>query len=130
LIPAFTETLWLGPIWVRAAKMVGSDFSLNLCNLPVLSSALIAMTAQGIEYFIGRNRCDVLLFGPLSGPAAGIEEILAARLLRPDLTSNAESLGDSCNSYFSLPASSFHSPSKPPEWRVSLPMLPCVNSLS
>ncbi len=40
IIPGFTETLWLGPARLRVAKLVGSDFTVHLCNLPVLSDAL------------------------------------------------------------------------------------------
>lgn len=103
LIPAFIETLWLGPVWVRAAKLVGTDFSLTLCNLPVVPSAIAAVTTQGIEYFLGQHRCDILLFGPLAGAAAHIDEILAVGSQQTNLVCRTESLGKTCNSIFALP---------------------------
>ena len=78
LIPAFIETRWLGLAWVRVAKLIGADYSLTLCNLAVTPNALRAATAEAVDYFLGRRCCDLLLFGPLSGPSAGIDEILAA----------------------------------------------------
>lgn len=103
LIPAFIETLWLGPVWIRAAKLIGSDFSLSLCNLPAIPSMLPAMIDHGIEYFVGKNRCDILLIGPLSGLSAEIEAIITAGHKRADLIGQTQSLGTSCNTYFSLP---------------------------
>jgi CelD/BcsL family acetyltransferase involved in cellulose biosynthesis len=49
LVPAFIETLWLGPARIRVAKLVGADFSLHLCNLPVISDALPSVTSRAIH---------------------------------------------------------------------------------
>lgn len=103
IIPAFIESLRLGPARLCVAKLIGADFSLTLCNLPVAPCARHSVTTKGIEYFLGRKRCDLLLFGPLSGPTAGIEEILAAGHQLSAIVQEATSLGDSCNSHFELP---------------------------
>ena len=104
MVPAFVETLWLGPVRLRVAKLVGADFSLHLCNLPVMPDALPSVTAHAIRHLLGRQHCDLLLLGPLSGPAARIDELLAAAWHEPALVGKAEALGASCNTYFELPA--------------------------
>lgn len=104
LVPAFIETLWLGPVWVRAGKLVGSDFSLHLCNLPVMSNHLPAVVAQALQHFIGQHRCDLLAIGPLAGPATPVDAIIAAGQHEPNLIESAKLLGTDCNTYFSLPA--------------------------
>ena len=103
LIPAFVETLWLGPARIRVAKLIGADFSLQFCNLPVMPDALERAVSRAIRHFLGDCECDVFLVGPLSGPGARIEEIRAVGRNEPDLVASAESLGNSCATRFDLP---------------------------
>lgn len=105
VIPAFVETLWFGPVRIRAAKIVGADFSLTLCNLPVISSSLTLVTTHAIEYFLKQQRCDLFSLGSLAGPHAGIKEIFAAGHNLPNLVVRTKTFTRSCNTYFSLPAS-------------------------
>src|ERR1035437_5912239 len=77
LVPAFIETLWLGPARLRVAKLVGADYTLQLCNLPVLAEALPLVISRAIHHFLGEHHCDLLLLGPLSGPAARLDELVA-----------------------------------------------------
>jgi CelD/BcsL family acetyltransferase involved in cellulose biosynthesis len=105
LVPAFIETLWLGPARVRVAKLVGSDFTLHLCNLPVLPDALARATSRALHYFLKEHRCDLLLFGPLSGPRTPIDEFLAVGRQESEVVESAEALGDSCHTYWHLPDS-------------------------
>ena len=103
LVPAFIETLWLGPVRLRVAKLVGADYTLNLCNLPVLADALPSVVSRAIQYFLGEHHCDLLLLGPLSGPVARVDELTAAGRNERELVAKVEILGDSCNTYFDLP---------------------------
>ena len=103
LIPAFVETLWLGPARIRVAKIVGSDFSLQFCNLAVLPEALDLAVSRTLHYFLGDRKCDIFVTGPLSGPSARIDEVLAAGRNERDLVASAESLGNSISTRFDLP---------------------------
>jgi CelD/BcsL family acetyltransferase involved in cellulose biosynthesis len=105
LIPAFIETLWLGPARLRVAKLVGADFTLQLCNLPVVSDALTIVVSRTVRYFLGEHGCDLLLFGPLSGRGARSDKILSVGRHERDIVARAESLGNSCNTFFHLPES-------------------------
>lgn len=103
IVPAFTETLWLGPVRIRAAKLMGADFSLQFCNLPVLPGALDAAVSHALRYFLGERRCDVFVTGPMSGPSARMDEILAAGGRESGLVESAEALGNSISTRFDLP---------------------------
>jgi CelD/BcsL family acetyltransferase involved in cellulose biosynthesis len=103
LVPAFIEILWLGPARLRVAKLVGADSTLHLCNLPVKPAVLSQAVARAIHHFLGTHRCDLLLLGPLSGPAAGLDILLATEPPIRKLVARAEILGGSCNTYFHLP---------------------------
>jgi CelD/BcsL family acetyltransferase involved in cellulose biosynthesis len=105
LVPGFIETLWLGPARLRVAKLVGADFTIQLCNLPILSGALPSVVSRAIHHFLGESRCDLLLFGPLCGPAARLDDLLAAGQHERDLVGRTDVLGDWCNTYFDLPDS-------------------------
>ena len=103
LVPGFTETLWLGPVRIRVAKMVGSDFTLHLCNLPVMPDVLTSAVSRALQHFLENERCDLLLFGPLSGPAARVDEIVAAGQGGGALIGRTEAIENSCNTYWHLP---------------------------
>jgi CelD/BcsL family acetyltransferase involved in cellulose biosynthesis len=103
LVPAFIEILWLGPTRLRVAKLAGSDYTLNLCNLPVSVDVLPSVISQAIHHFLGKHRCDLLLLGPLSGPAARMDELIATARSEGELVETIESVGNSCNTYFDLP---------------------------
>ena len=59
VIPAFVETLWLGIARVRVAKLLGSDYSLQLCNLPVMPEVLDLAVSEAVRLFLGDEKCDV-----------------------------------------------------------------------
>jgi CelD/BcsL family acetyltransferase involved in cellulose biosynthesis len=84
---------------------VGTDFTLHLCNLSVLSTALRRVISATINHFLGARGCDVLLIGPLSGPSARIDEIAEVARDQHDPVQRVDALGDTCTTYFHLPAS-------------------------
>jgi CelD/BcsL family acetyltransferase involved in cellulose biosynthesis len=103
VIPAFIENLWLGPVRIRVGKLIGSDFSIQFCNLAVMSDALGDSVSSAIRHLMGERRCDVFIVGPLSGPAARIEEILACGRNVAGLVKSAGRRGRSVSTRFDLP---------------------------
>jgi CelD/BcsL family acetyltransferase involved in cellulose biosynthesis len=103
VMPIFTETLWLGPSWLRVAKLVGSDFSLQFCNLAVEDAYLPSFVEAATDRFVGELACDLLLLGPLCGPAAKIDEILVAVRGAHAIVQEAQSIGTGCATRFELP---------------------------
>ncbi|MDB6093014.1 MAG: hypothetical protein JWM32_576 [Verrucomicrobia bacterium] len=103
VIPFFTERRWLGPIWLRTAKLVGCDHSLSLCNLAVPAEFIRPFIAESVRIFLGKENCDVLLFGPLSGAHSGIDDIKSEAEDMPQV-GEMKLHGNACNTYFELPA--------------------------
>ncbi len=103
VMPIFIEILWLVPARIRVAKLVGSDFSLQFCNLAIEDAHLPAVIAAATEHCFRESFCDLLLLGPLCGPAAKIDQILKATECLPNLVQEAKSLGSGCATRFELP---------------------------
>ena len=102
LIPAFVEILWLGAARIQAAKLIGSDFSLQFCNLPISPNALDGVVSQTVRHFLGNQKCDIFIAGPLSGHPDRIERILSIAQKEHNIVGKAESQGNFCATSFEL----------------------------
>lgn len=103
VMPIFTEILWLVPVRIRVAKLVGSDFSLQFCNLAIEDAHLPAFIKTATERLFCESFCDLILLGPLSGPAAKIDEILTETRRLVNFVQEAESIGSGCATRIELP---------------------------
>jgi CelD/BcsL family acetyltransferase involved in cellulose biosynthesis len=104
ILPMFVETLWLGPVWLKLAKPIGADFSIQLCNFPVREGRAAAVLREAIPYFTGTCGCDAVLFSPLSAHFNGFTEFQAAcRADAPGARLAQDQVID-CHSIFGLPA--------------------------
>lgn len=105
IVPAFIEKLRLGPVGLRVAKSVGSDHTIQLCNLPVPLRHLAEVTILTLGHFIGTEHCDLVVFGPLSGQTGQPDTLIQARPLTQEPAWKVETASRYCNTYFSLPGS-------------------------
>lgn len=103
IVPAFIENLHLGFVGIRAAKLIGSDHTINLCQLPILPPALQRVLPRVIQYFLGKGRCDLFNIGPLATSDVDIEMLLAAARNGDKVLAESTVLGTDCNTYFHLP---------------------------
>jgi CelD/BcsL family acetyltransferase involved in cellulose biosynthesis len=103
IMPAFVETLWLGGVRIKVAKLIGSDYSVQFCNLAVLPGALEASVSSAIRHLVEDWKCDVFVVGPLSGPGARMDEILASCRNEATHLQSAECLRGSLSIRFNLP---------------------------
>ena len=67
LLPLLTERLWLGPVPVRLAKLVGSDFTTAVLNPPVAPERAEAVYRMALRTMVGEERCEAIWLGPLAG---------------------------------------------------------------
>jgi CelD/BcsL family acetyltransferase involved in cellulose biosynthesis len=100
----FVETLWLGPVWLKIAKLVGSDFSIQLCNPPVRKGWAAPVLRTAIHYFTQQCGCDAVILTPMSANAEGFEEFRAACHAGAPGARLAQDQGFECHSVFSLPS--------------------------
>lgn len=100
IFPAFVETLWIGPVWLRVAKLVGADFSLQTCNLAIEEAQVSDFLHAVLPKLFSEDSCDILVLGPLCGPNARIEKIVAAaeRMMGAEVADNDKG----CSSRFDL----------------------------
>ncbi len=75
VMPLFVETIWLGPVWVRMAKMVGSDFGINMVDLPVRADVAAHVFHYVIKCLIADERCDAVWFGPIGGQCDSLQSL-------------------------------------------------------
>ncbi|MHC4212025.1 MAG: GNAT family N-acetyltransferase [Planctomycetota bacterium] len=66
LIPMFCENIWLGPIFVKVLKIVGSDFAFRQFSLPI-KKEFIKPVIICFYQLISKSRCDIIHFGPIAG---------------------------------------------------------------
>lgn len=66
IIPLFFEKIWLGPVFVRVGKIVGSDFTLSQFSVP-LDSSYIPVVIEKFSILISRNKWDIIHIGPIAG---------------------------------------------------------------
>jgi len=105
ILPMFVETLWIGPVWLKIAKLVGADFSIQLCNPPVHSDLAGAVLQTAAGYFTGKCGCDVVVLSPLSEDLPGFDGIrLGCRRLPPE-TWVTQDRQTCIHTVFRLPAS-------------------------
>ncbi|MFC1635875.1 GNAT family N-acetyltransferase [Planctomycetota bacterium] len=66
IIPLFYETIWLGPMPVKAVRLVGSDHTLSHFSLLLLSD-YIKEVVKGLSDFLRKEKWDILHLGPIAG---------------------------------------------------------------
>jgi CelD/BcsL family acetyltransferase involved in cellulose biosynthesis len=67
VIPLFFEKIWLGPVYIQAAKIVGTDFTICTTSLPVQPRFLEPVVREFLGKLSSDYGWDVAHIGPLSG---------------------------------------------------------------
>lgn len=66
IIPLFLEKLWLGPVFVRAVKIVGSDFAIAQFSLPI-SNEHMEQVIERLFELLSEDAWDIAHIGPIAG---------------------------------------------------------------
>ena len=66
LIPMYIEKLWLGPVYLRIGKIVGTDFT-SATIIPPIKKTVQKEIIQELYKHISCLRWDVLYLGPIAG---------------------------------------------------------------
>lgn len=77
IVPLFLEKIWLGPVSVRAAKLVGSDHTMAQFSLPIAGEH-IAEVIEGLSESLLKEKWDVMHIGPIAGLYAHYETLKGA----------------------------------------------------
>ena len=66
VVPLFIETMWLGPVQIRAARLLVCDHTLAQFSVPIVSSHLEEVIGRLGEALL-REKWDILHIGPIAG---------------------------------------------------------------
>ncbi len=78
VLPLFSEKVWLGPVCLRLAGIVGSDSTPVVLDLPVRGTRAREVFAAATGHVLRDLGCDAVKFAPLSGESGHAEAIRAA----------------------------------------------------
>ncbi len=105
LVPMVIERLWLGPLPIRLARLLGSDWTLAVLHPPVLEEHAAAIYRTVIDDALRHFGCDAVSFARLSGEFTVSE---AVRGVCDGTTTNAAVVRDQAittHTVFHLPTS-------------------------
>jgi CelD/BcsL family acetyltransferase involved in cellulose biosynthesis len=105
VLPMFIERVWLGPVWLRVAKLLSSDFAQCVLSPSLEAGSAREVLAAALQRLVREMRCDAVCFGPLSGEH-GLDAALraAASQLSQDVTLERDVVL-APHTVFTLPAS-------------------------
>jgi CelD/BcsL family acetyltransferase involved in cellulose biosynthesis len=75
LVPLFIEKIYLGPVFVKAVKLVGSDFTKAQFSLPITTDH-IKCVMKKLLGILNEDRPDVVHIGPIAGLYNHYEKLL------------------------------------------------------
>ncbi len=75
VIPVFYEKQWLGPAWLKLAKVVGSDFTMVMINPPVKLDYASEIFSLLFDSVINKEKCDALWVGPVGGQYSALQQL-------------------------------------------------------
>jgi CelD/BcsL family acetyltransferase involved in cellulose biosynthesis len=84
IIPVFFEKIWFFPVFIRAVKIVGTDFTLSTVTPPMRKEFAQEIVKKLFDILSRDYRWDVLHLGPISGIFADFENLF--RLCQKCLT--------------------------------------------
>lgn len=94
IVPMFFERIWVGPVFVRVAKIVGTDYTTTTVSLPIAPDSVETVMKELLERVFAAQKVDLVHFGPLSGlyPSADLIRICSKSL------NSSYCVRDSCRS--------------------------------
>jgi CelD/BcsL family acetyltransferase involved in cellulose biosynthesis len=66
ILPLFFEKIWLGPCFVKAIKIVGSDFTISHFSIPIHPKYMKEVIKSFFE-MLSQSRWDILMLWPIAG---------------------------------------------------------------
>lgn len=85
IIPVFYEKQWVGPIWLKIAKIVGSDFTIAMINPPVIVGFAKAIFRNIFDSLFMKDQCDAFWIGPTGEKYNGLQQLREAIQDHPEM---------------------------------------------
>lgn len=103
LLPLMMDTLWVGLLRIRLAKLLGSDSTTVVLNPPVLAECAKEVYAQAVAHMLGPQQCDAIWWGPLAGDKAHRSNLEEACRSSETTVCNVHDLSPAVHTVFHLP---------------------------
>lgn len=105
ILPMFHERVWLGPVGLRLAKLVGADFSLQMCTPAIDATWAQAVHADVLHRMLIDERVDAIWFAPLSGAHDALTPLRRALYEQQEMVTVARERILAPQAFFALPES-------------------------
>jgi hypothetical protein len=66
LFPVFIDTIWIGPMWLKLAKIVGTDFTMNIMSPAIRLDLATEIFLCMSTILFSKEGCDAFYYGPAS----------------------------------------------------------------
>ena len=76
IVPMFIDCVWLGPVWLRIAKIIGYDYTRKVCNLPIRKKWSEKILETVTKSLINDDNCDAILYSPLFDESENVKTLL------------------------------------------------------
>jgi CelD/BcsL family acetyltransferase involved in cellulose biosynthesis len=105
LAPMFIERIWLGPVTIRIAKRVCSDFAMDVFALPVSTRYANCIYGQIISNLLETEKCDAIWFGFVPSEDPSLASLRAVASSRAGSVALARDVARGVHTSFYLPDS-------------------------
>lgn len=105
LAPMFIERIWLGPVTIRIAKRVCSDFAMDVFALPVSTRCAKRIYSQLISNLVETEKCDAVWFGFLPSEDPSLASLRAVASVRGGSVALARDVARGVHTSFQIPDS-------------------------
>jgi CelD/BcsL family acetyltransferase involved in cellulose biosynthesis len=105
LAPMFIERIWLGPVTIRIAKRVSSDFAMDVIALPVSTKWSNSIYSQIISNLVEAEKCDAVWFGFVPSEDPSLASLRAVATVRGGPVVLARDAAAGVHTSFHLPDS-------------------------
>ena len=85
LIPFFYERQWIGPVWLKIAKVVGADFTIAMDNPPVEDNFSKVIFDDIFDSLFKKEHCDAVWLGPVGEKYKNLNQLRKAIHGRSDI---------------------------------------------
>ena len=100
VIPIFYEKQLIGPVWLKLAKIVGSDYTMVMINPPVQADCAVSVYGHLFEALFKDNQVDAIWLGPTSGKYSALQQLREAIRTQSKVTLLCENIRSPYTTFF------------------------------
>ena len=103
IVPMYIDRVWIGPVWLKAARLLGSNLPPKISDPPVNGDYAGKIFDKVLVSLIKDDGCDAVHFGPLSGEYDSDIMMRKISEKRSDMINAAIDVRDIPHTVFTIP---------------------------